>query len=150
MINIYLYVQCSLVCQWIHLREYSAVWFHSGFVLWTEPCECRYLSHTPGGCVDFSNIARALRVLFTHRREDWADDKIASIIDELTSKLLACILLFMSITRCLLPYKIIVFHPRECMSDAKSLMCPQLFHGIHVNLLRVSFRGGEFGSWSPP
>lgn len=80
-----MYMQPSLSLE--PFMEYSTVWLHAGFVLWIEPCECGYLSHTPSGCVDFTSIARALRVLFTHRREDWADDKITSIIEELTSKL---------------------------------------------------------------
>ena len=53
---------------------------------WTEACGCSHLQHTPGGCVDFSDVARALRVLVTCRGKEWTDDDIISIVDELTSK----------------------------------------------------------------
>ena len=58
---------------------------HSGFVSWTEVCGCSHIQHTRGGCVDFTDIARALRVLHHHRRADWGDDDVISIMEELTS-----------------------------------------------------------------
>ena len=57
----------------------------AGFVSWTEACGCSSLEHM-GGFVDFSELARALKVLRTHRPQDWSDDDIISIIDELISK----------------------------------------------------------------
>ena len=53
---------------------------------WTEVCGCSHLQHTAGGCVDFSEVARALKVLFTHRSKEWSNDDIISIVNELTSK----------------------------------------------------------------
>lgn len=51
---------------------------------WTQVCGCSSLEHTSGS-VDFSELARALRVL-AHRPHDWSEDDIISIVDELTSK----------------------------------------------------------------
>ena len=52
---------------------------------WTQACGCSSLEHMSGS-VDFSELARALKVLRTHRPRDWSEDDIISIIDELTSK----------------------------------------------------------------
>ena len=59
--------------------------FTAGFVSWTQACGCSSLEHTSGS-VDFSELARALKVLRTHQPRDWSEDDIISIIDELTSK----------------------------------------------------------------
>ena len=58
----------------------------TGFVSWTEVCGCSHLQHTSDGCVDFSEVGRALRVLHTECRKEWTDDDIISIVDELTSE----------------------------------------------------------------
>lgn len=60
------------------------VFLVAGFVSWTQVCGCSSLEHTSGS-VDFSELARALRVL-GHRPHDWTEDDIISIVDELTSK----------------------------------------------------------------
>ena len=52
---------------------------------WTQACGCSSLEHTSGS-VDFSELARALKVLRAHRPRDWSEDDVISIIDELTSK----------------------------------------------------------------
>ena len=58
----------------------------TGFVSWTEVCGCSHLQHISDGCVDFSDVGRALRVLYTECHKEWTDDDIISIVDELTSK----------------------------------------------------------------
>ena len=58
----------------------------SGFVFWTEACGCSHLQHTSSEKVDFTELARALRVM--HSRLDWSEDDIISIFNEVTSKLL--------------------------------------------------------------
>lgn len=57
----------------------------SGFVTWTQVCGCHSLQHT-SEALDFSELARALRILYMDRPRDWTEDDIISIIDELTSK----------------------------------------------------------------
>ena len=49
-------------------------------------CGCSHLQHISDGCVDFSDVGRALRVLYTECHKEWTDDDIISIVDELTSK----------------------------------------------------------------
>ena len=67
------------------MYTYVNVYF-IGFVSWTEVCGCSHLQHISDGCVDFSEVGRALRVLHTECRKEWTDDDIISIVDELTSK----------------------------------------------------------------
>ena len=67
------------------LYSWPAYCLIAGFVSWTQACGCSSLEHTSGS-VDFSELGRALKVLRTHRPQDWSEDDIISIIDELTSK----------------------------------------------------------------
>ena len=52
---------------------------------WTQVCGCSNVQHS-NGSVDFREVARALWILRTCRCQDWTQDDIISIFDELTSK----------------------------------------------------------------
>lgn len=56
-----------------------------GYVSWTQVCGCSNVQHS-NGSVDFREVARALWILRTCRCQDWSQDDIISIFDELTSK----------------------------------------------------------------
>ncbi len=56
----------------------------TGKVYWVESCGCSHLQHTSSKQLDFSELARALRVLYNHKA--WTDDDIFSIFNEITSK----------------------------------------------------------------
>lgn len=55
-----------------------------GCVSWTQVCGCSNVQHSSGS-VDFREVARALWILRTCRCQDWSQDDIISIFDELTS-----------------------------------------------------------------
>lgn len=57
---------------------------HAGFVSWTQECGCSTLQHE--SCtVNFTELSRALMILYSNRSE-WSEDDIISVIDEMTSK----------------------------------------------------------------
>ena len=56
----------------------------SGKVYWVESCGCSHLQHTSRERLDFSDLARSLRVLYYHKA--WTEDDVITIFNELTSE----------------------------------------------------------------
>lgn len=63
----------------------------SGKVYWIETCGCSNLQHTSNDNLDFSELARAMRVLYQNKA--WTEDDIVTIFNEITCKSY-CVLLF--------------------------------------------------------
>ncbi|XP_064400088.1 F-box only protein 47-like [Halichondria panicea] len=55
----------------------------SGKVYWIESCGCSHLQHTSNDNLDFSELARAMRVLYQNKA--WTEDDIVTIFNEITS-----------------------------------------------------------------